>query len=162
MITWHSEFPKLPQKQHATKKEPSWDRNTSSPFDMWRQPKQKSLWYRAIWMPVAPNYGAERCPLKPKLHFTCFEIFCSGSWSTEFPYMATLTLPRGCPQVSPWFQKGFAVFLFFSKMPDSAVLIGRCHIDCAKSCSDVYTRKLKHIPLTDPALIPNGSHIDPG
>ena len=104
--------PKTPPKQHDTKKEPSWDRKTSSPFDMWRQPKQKSLWYRAIWMSVAPNDGAERCPLKPKLDFNCFEICCLGSWSTEFPYMATLTLPRGCPQVSPWFQKGSAGVFF--------------------------------------------------
>ena len=27
--------------------------------------------------------------------------------------MATLTLPRGCPQVSPWFKKGFAGGFFF-------------------------------------------------
>ena len=105
--------PKTPPKQHDTKKEPSWDRKTSSPFDMWRQPKQKSLWYRAIWMPVAPNDGAERCPLKPKLDFNCFEVCCLGSWSTEFPYMATLTLPRGCPQVSPWFKRGVSGVFFF-------------------------------------------------
>ena len=61
-VIWHNEFPKRPKKQHATKKEPSWDWKTSSPFDVWRQPKQTSLCYRAIWMPVAPNYGFDRCP----------------------------------------------------------------------------------------------------
>ena len=62
VITWHSEFPKRPPKQHATNKEPSWDWKTSSPFVMWRQPKQRSFCYRAIWMPVVPHYGSDRCP----------------------------------------------------------------------------------------------------
>ena len=60
--------------------------------------------------------------------------------------MATLTLPRGCPQVSPWFKKGFASV--FSRMPETAVLIGRCHITHINSRKHIwfwryYLRKLR-------------------
>ena len=54
--------PKTPPKNNTPPKRNPFGTGTSSPFDMWRQPKQKSLWYRAILMPVAPNYGSDTCP----------------------------------------------------------------------------------------------------